>query len=370
MTDDPDRAPTCSIMGRETPTHAIERNGQAVLNPDQCRTISRVKSLVKAMVIERDQLERDRPPQPRSMWKDHVRRFDYLMGLSEEHFASLRLHTYHLDGDNYQAYFFGDPNLFRCLTGYDGLVKGLDPKWRLSAAETLGEFGYKFDGRVVNLSVVRFQRAVQTLVKEGILTPLESEPKRKLLLEVGGGYSCLGFHFNEILKKVTYVIVDLPETLLFSASYLSLTLPEARIYVYDGRVESALARPLEYDFILLPNYALPKLKHIRFDLALNMASFQEMAPHELTEYLEYIEAHCGVLYSVNQKRQPKNPCAINVTAEVAKRFQVKRIRPPFILLSRAVSWFAFLGYSLGLKRKPQGDWEELLGWPKRGSSTA
>ncbi len=52
------------------------------------------------------------PAQPSQYWSDFCSAFDYMLELPEESFAKLRLHADHLTGDNYQTYYFGDPEAF------------------------------------------------------------------------------------------------------------------------------------------------------------------------------------------------------------------------------------------------------------------
>ena len=97
-------------------------------------------------------------------------------------------------------------------------------------------FSYE-NGRFVNIDVLRYQRVVNPLYRRGILSDLSSpEPQqRNSILEIGGGYGGIAHHLSNILGNVVYVIVDLPETLLFSAAYLSLHNPDKRVYVYNSK---------------------------------------------------------------------------------------------------------------------------------------
>ena len=113
--------------------------------------------------------------------------------------------------------------------------------------------------------------------------------QRNLVLEVGGGYGGLAHHLSNILKNVTYVIVDLPETLLFSAAYISLQNPDKKIYLYDSADFSEFingGQAGSYDFVLIPNYRLPSLNDWEFKLVINMISFQEMSAPQVNDYLQ------------------------------------------------------------------------------------
>ncbi len=337
-----------------------------LLSKNECMKIKKIKSWVVEMIQERALRQiQDNKVLPSEYWSNFCNYFGYMLGLSEEYYGQLRLHTYHLDGDNYQSFYFGDVRYYRMATSYDKLVSVIPSKYRLSAPKILGEFGYDLGGCTVNNTIVRLQRTINTLYLEGVLPNLEATKERQFLLEVGGGYGCLAYQLKRILDNTTYFVVDLPETLLFSASYLSLALPDKRIYLYDSSFPKLLSAELsDYDFILLPNYALSYLTGIKFDLALNIASFQEMTRDQLIEYLDFIRAHSRLLYSMNQPVQDKNPDHINVTDALKERFSMKRIPAPFILRESRRWWIRFAAYLLGLRERLQNEYKEYVCTPK------
>ncbi len=341
-----------------------------LLDEEQCLKIKTIKSWVLSMVEERALRQRqDNSVLPSEYWTDFCGYFRYMTDLSEEYFGQLRLHTYHLDGETYQSVYFGDAGVFRKRWCYDRLISGIPPRYRLSAPKILGEFGHDLDGYVVNHSILRFQSVINALYSHGVLADLKAREGRKFLLEIGGGYGCLAYQLKRIVDNSTYVIIDLPETLLFSASYLSLALPDKRIYFYDASVAKAIGRASDYDFMLLPNYALSCLANNSFDLALNTASFQEMTAEQLNQYLTFIEAHCKLLYSQNERVQPKNEAKIDVTSELAARFLVKTVSAPFILEEKLRSLAYFVAYLLKLRGKPENQYEAYICLPPESRSS-
>lgn len=326
-----------------------------LLEEDECDKIRAVKAWVVSMLEERSSNGSQSPlSMPSAYWSDFCRYFSYMLALPEEYYGQLRLHTYHLDGDNYQAFYFGDGHSFRRALGYDALVAGLPPQYRLSAPAILGEFGHHFDGALVNKAILRFQKTVRTLYLEGVLPQLEAAGKHSHLLEIGGGYGCLALHVKRLLKNATYWMVDLPETLLFAASYLSLALPEARIHFYDRQNPiPSQGRMADHDFVLLPNYALRRLQGVAFDLALNTASFQEMSADQLDEYLGYLQATAKLLYSSNHDVQDKNAERIDVMGALRQRFHVKEVQPLLPLRTKIRALCYRAAYLLRLGEKPQ-----------------
>jgi len=303
-----------------------------LLSLEDCQKVRVIKDLVLSMIQERVVIDfrNEDIKTPSAYWSSFCNKFQYMLGLSEEYYGSLRLHTYHLDGDNYQNYFF-KRNLKTDKRIWEGLTKDIQKKYILSAPSYLGEPGYVFNGHVVSTTVLNCQHAINTFLKENIMQRLESKPTRTHILEIGGGYGALAYHINKIIKNTTYVIVDLPETLLFSAVYLSLCLPKQSIYIYDRQTfpVSASNNFSGYDFVLLPNYSIDYIKKMRFDLVINMQSFQEMRPAQLDIYLDFIYGVLdGELYSWNNDAQAQNQEGVNVTEQLKRKFTIKPIHWP------------------------------------------
>ena len=293
--------------------------------------IKDIKSRIIAMLKERRSLERQDETlvSPSNYWSDFCSYFDYLLDLSEESFEKIRLHTYHLTGDNYQAYYFGDAETFMKTNGLNRFTKDLPSAYVLNEPE--GGIGFRLgNGRFVSLDILRYQRAVSTLYRHGILSELAGNNRpRRLVLEIGAGYGGLAHHLSNICQNITYIIVDLPETLLFAATYLALHNPEKKIYVYgpDDHVKAIQQGEIEsYDFVFIPNYKLESLLHLRYDLVLNLASFQEMRTAQVEANLEFIRKTCvGVLYSFNRDHQPRNKELSSLSGLLSQKFELIEI---------------------------------------------
>ena len=298
------------------------------MQESELQKIREIKSRVRAMLEERHQLQTGdgSVALPSAYWSDFCESFDYLLGLEEQYYSKLRLHTYHLTGDAYQFYYFTDPNFFRHGIHLKALTAGIPPAYVLNEPE--GGIGFRYeDNRFISLDIARLQRAVSTLYRHGVFSGLPSGGgERAYVLEIGGGYGSLAHHLSNIIRNVTYFIVDLPETLLFSASYLSLLNPQKKIYLYDSSDFPALVESGDlsrYDFVLIPNYKLRSLSRLRFNLAINIASLQEMRTVQAEEYLDFIRETCeGIFYSWNEDRQSRNQEMSNVSELLSKRFEL------------------------------------------------
>jgi SAM-dependent methyltransferase len=313
-----------------------------------------IKAKVLAMLEERQALTS--APQPTGSsdfnkaskyWTHFCAKFDYVFGMDEESFAKLRLHTYHLTGDNYQLYYFGNPNAWIPIKDIEEVTRGLPPSCVLNEPE--GGIGHRYpDGRFLSGDVLRYQQVVTTLFRQGILRTLwDGRDHRPQVLEIGTGYGGLAHHLSRVLAEgargSTYFMVDLPETLVFAASYLTLLNPEKKIYLYDQKdFDSRLSSGglAAYDFVLLPNYKLEALNRESFDLCVNVASLQEMTDAQVETYLDFIRATCsGVFYSWNQDCQPMNKELSNLSDLLRVRFDLNEERRPslgrrLVLLTR------------------------------------
>ena len=288
--------------------------------------IQAVRSNVKAMLAERQAL-RDPSAPPSSYWSDFCSAFDYMLELPESAFLKLRIHTYHFTAETYQTYYFGNADQFWAANHISELTEDIPPD--LVINEPSGGIGFRYpSGRFISEDAVRFQKVINTLYRHGVLGRLRLE-KSPLLLEIGAGYGGLAHHVREIVGG-TYVIVDLPESLLFSAAYLTLQNLARRIYVYSPQDDSqAVLRDMQrglYDFALFPNYRLHLLRPLTFDLVLNTASLQEMRSHQVEQYLDFIRDTCGgVFYSRNQDRQPQNQELASLNSLMRSRFAMTEV---------------------------------------------
>ncbi|MGQ0792553.1 MAG: putative sugar O-methyltransferase [Deltaproteobacteria bacterium] len=295
------------------------------MNAKSRARISEIKSRVSSMLRERQSLQGGGDTaNPSKYWTDFCSFFDYMPSLSEESFEKLRLHTYHLTADNYQTYYFNvDLDIFAQY--WRGLHAGVPPRYVLSEPE--GGIGFSIDGRLVSHDILRFQSIVNTFLRRGVISSMQAAgAARGFALEIGAGYGGLAHHLSNVIGGVTYFIVDLPETLIFSAPYLFLQNPAKKVYVYGdsdfgGFIESG--EFASYDFVLIPNYKLSALRNIRFDLAVNVASLQEMSAHQAAEYLDFLADGCaGLFYSLNQDVQPRNSELGNLSDMIRARFEV------------------------------------------------
>ncbi len=306
---------------------------RSLMDQKSQRIIREIKSRVTGMLEERQELSgHSAAVAPSKFWSDICSFFDYVLWLPEHSFSRLRLHTYHLTGDNYQTYYFGKFNVDSFEALWKQSVAGIPLDFVLSEPKGLIKgIGFEVgDGRLVSHDILRFQHVFNTLYLHGVISSLaNSRGPRKIILEIGGGYGGLAHHLSRILGNITYIIVDLPETLLFSGVYLSLLNPQKEILIYqrnEFKEPIRLDVATNYDFIIVPNYKIDALRELQFDLVINVASLQEMRVDQANDYLDFIHRTCvGTSYSWNQDAQPQNREISDLSQMLKTRFELDEV---------------------------------------------
>lgn len=161
----------------------------------------------------------------------------------------------------------------------------------------MGEVGYVVDGYCVNRDVVAYQERINLMRALGVLDRLKRE-SAPLILEIGGGYGALAYYLKRRYPRATYVIVDLPRSLLFSGCYLAAALPDFDVHVFAPGRANVVAGAIN----LVSNLHLEQLPALHVDAAINTLSFAEMSADTVADYCRWLERHLsddGVLFEQN-----------------------------------------------------------------------
>ena len=303
----------------------IRRGGNAAMirmfskNPTgpEIAAIRRIKQWALSLTRYRNQLQKRHPAKPSGYWAFFTDAFNYLAALPPPCFGRLRLHTYHIDGSTYQTMFFSSEDAYRICLKY--IQDGLPVRYRLEAPQACGEYGHMIDGRLINDATLRWQKLIRSLHLAGVTDDLEQH-RRPMFLEIGGGYGALAHQFVTLFPNALYVIVDLPETLLYSAAYLSLIHGPKRVRLVSPGESVGRNTPDNVSFVLVPNFALNVLRRLRFDLAINVMSFQEMTAGQIGRYLEFVSARAARFLSWNHDRNHMSGEMISVPDLIAEHF--------------------------------------------------
>ena len=115
----------------------------------------------------------------------------------------------------------------------------------------LGGFGFDIDGALYNIDTLKFYEALIALDRAGVLGELRAAPGRPVVWEIGAGWGGFAYQVKTLFPDVTYVICDLPELFLFSATYLMTLFPDASVLFADPDRPAELS---DADFVFVPEY--------------------------------------------------------------------------------------------------------------------
>ncbi len=164
------------------------------------------------------------------------------------------------------------------FSGWRRRAEPVDPKalaYSLpSGRKGYTRFGYSFAFRRTAYDFLRAQYHLACFAPH-LPAEIPAGSRRLAAIEIGPGTGLLALAIKLLLPNSSLVLVDLPETLVFSSVFLTTVLPESRFLFLDGFERDPESWP-EHDFILIPPEAARRLPSAAFDLALNTDSMQEM----------------------------------------------------------------------------------------------
>ena len=244
---------------------------------------------------------------PSAYWAQELENIDYMIDATPLIVRKLRHHAFHVTnvrpydyrnkGDGRREYFEARLQALRALGG-DALL--------VSESPALGGFGYDIGGRLFNVDTLKFYEVLIGMERGHVLGALRGID-RPLVCEIGAGWGGFAYQFKRLFPRSTYVIVDLPELFLFSATYLGALFPDARM-VFAGTPEgTTLDGWRDADFVFVPHSLSRLVSALPLDLTVNMVSFQEMTDTQVRGYAAMAAtAGCPWLYSLNRERSLYN----------------------------------------------------------------
>jgi len=266
--------------------------------------------------------------QPSEYWKEEIEGFGYLFDASPLIVNTLRHHSYHITGLSFYDYKSHHQHTAGAFKQKLQSLQELDASNLLvSEPRALGGFGYEIDGKLYNIDTLKFYEYMVGLDRAGFLAPFKKNEQRQVALEIGPGWGGFAYQFKKLFPNTTYVMVELPETMIFCGTYLASLFPQAKIVFLDG-TEKEISREtlLDADFIFIPSYQWSSLAPIRFDLAMNMVSFQEMTSEQVEEYIAKLATdQCTRVYSLNRDKSPHNTELTSVSGILKKYYTIEKI---------------------------------------------
>lgn len=104
------------------------------------------------------------------------------------------------------------------------------------------------------------------------------------ILEIGGGYGRLAeAAFNVFGKSIRYVLMDsVPASLYYAKEYMKRACPDIRVGCYYDGDEFDLDK---FECYIVPSWYFEQLNRVKYDVCINIESFQEMNQAHLDTYL-------------------------------------------------------------------------------------
>jgi hypothetical protein len=120
-------------------------------------------------------------------------------------------------------------------------------------------------------------------------------------LVIGDGFGVLGSLVKEVWPDASIVLVDLGQTLLFQVVHCQKAHPTSIHALIDQA--AGLDR---VDFLYCPSDRLEAIESLDFDVAVNVASMQEMAPDTVAAYFAFLRRRlkpANLFYCCNRERK-------------------------------------------------------------------
>lgn len=211
---------------------------------------------------------------------------------------NLRSHTHHFTGSSPNDY----EQQHAAVAIHKLLIQGL-AKDSIYLTQDPNEIGFVVENDlcgeiVINDDTNSYQERLRELTLSGVLDTVNEQ---SVVVEIGGGYGGLASAIKKAKPNCRYAIIDLPESLKFSYSFLSL-LGYKCLFATQASFDAALFSG--YDFVLIPTdnkHILPKES---VDLAINTLSFTEMPKSIVEDYGTHLKQWLkpsGILFEQNNE---------------------------------------------------------------------
>lgn len=232
----------------------------------------------------------------------------------------LRLHSYVFTGMKLRDHIgtTSSPMPPNLANRFDELTSGLPKELMANPPGILGEIGWHWKGRILNVDVIAYQERLSLIYKAGLYNKIKDK-ERPVIVEIGSGYGALACFLKQAIPQAQILLCDLPESLALAAVYLRIAFPEYSHFIYDE--EEPDEANSNADFVYIPNFLFNQWSIKNIDLAINTLSFAEMTVEQVRDYVSGIKAGIGAEGHLFEQNQDKR---VNV-AEIISDCGLERI---------------------------------------------
>jgi putative sugar O-methyltransferase len=121
-------------------------------------------------------------------------------------------------------------------------------------------------------------------------------------VELGAGLGHLARTLRLTGVSRSHLILDLPESLMFSFAFLTINFPGASTVFVANREQAAKTRPADYDFVFVPSCFAEALDLNGMDLFVNTASLGEMRNETIRYWMDFVQSKTSVKHIFTQNR--------------------------------------------------------------------
>lgn len=128
--------------------------------------------------------------------------------------------------------------------------------------------------------------------------------ERANVVDLGAGWGRLGSVLVQLNPNLTYIVSDIPESLIVAQTYLPLVLPTtpSRIYSTTREIKSFGRETFSPGLWFCGTQDLERFEDATVDAFVNLFSFQEMTMQQVTEYFAVIDrVACGGAFYSQQR---------------------------------------------------------------------
>lgn len=236
-------------------------------------------------------------------WADELTSLDYLLHASPQLISRLRDHCHWLTGVRSYDYKSHHQHKSGEIRSKFLKLQALEPNLPfIGEPGVLGDFGFSIDGQLVNLDTLKFHESIIALYRSGLISELKAIP-RPVICEIGAGWGGFAAMLLKHVPNAQLVIVDLPHTLIFSATYLPTAFPNLSIGFVGAKDFTG-----DEDIIFMEPKAFGSTFKQQITLGINMVSFQEMTEIQVRTYSRILsDLGSQYIYSHNRTKSPHNP---------------------------------------------------------------
>ncbi len=131
---------------------------------------------------------------------------------------------------------------------------------------------------------------------------LQLRDRKVRIVELGGGLGHLARTLRLMGVSCSHLIIDLPETLVFSYGFLKSNFPDSRFLLIDNYTQVSEIQAGSYDFAFLPVSCADFLREGMFDLFVNTASMGEMRNEVIRHWMSFIQTRIRPRYLITLNR--------------------------------------------------------------------